>query len=81
MKCKFRITLKDGRRADILTMPQADYWQGHAALLVALGIPDAHPVASEKEAEAIARHVQSASQVIAQAGAGSGTNGARKRKR
>jgi hypothetical protein len=80
MKCKFRLTL-NGCKTPILAMPQADWFAGHAALLAALGIPDARPVASEQEAEALARHVQSASQVIAQAGAGSGRNGGRKRKR
>jgi len=63
-----------------MEMPQADWFEGHAALLAALGIPDAGPVRSAGEAESLAQRAVNAYQAIAAQGVVSGKNMGKKRK-
>tara|TARA_R110000868_G_scaffold207722_1_gene456713 strand:- start:3735 stop:3938 length:204 start_codon:yes stop_codon:yes gene_type:complete len=59
-----------------MNMPQADWYAGHAALLVAMGIQDNAPVTSEQQALAIARRAADAlAASVAQAAGKSGSSG------
>jgi hypothetical protein len=61
-------------KTPVLEMPQADWFEGHAALVLALGIIDRASVLSEARAVQIAIRARESREASAQAAVASGGN-------